>query len=577
MGQQGFNERKKFLGNLTASKASPLSMGQTGFNQRKDAVAGVTAPKASNMSTTVGTPTFSSATAPIKSDPAKAQFIQNMAEQPLAYVNPNKDFFGSTSSVGTPATASVGAPAPAKTDPNASYRAAFDEYVRSLQPSQEENAARDSLNRLSTNNRLDYEKALRSGETLNYATGLAGEQARTAAIQEAGAAGSLSALTGQRQAMTEAQKARMEFEKTLLPPEQKAPEGFTLGKDQVRYDAQGNVVARGDSGSTIPGTYTAGANPTVDAYIQAVRNNTTKLENVPAEYRDLVAQGITGYPDGGDPKKQYVKSQADEALTNIDAALGYLSGDKSGILNTAGSAIGRAVAGIIPGSDVSNLNAALDTVKALVGFDALQKMRESSPTGGALGQITERELAFLQSVQGSLNTMQGTEQLTATLGRIRQSFQTLQIVNSPDGSEFELDGKTYIKQGNEMIPAGFNSAGNASASNRPQRNNNPLNIKASTATSTYSGVKGTDPVPASDGGKFLVFESPEAGFAAAKRLIQADSYKNLTVDAAMKRWSNSGYGGEIAPGIASRRISQLSPNELDILIKTMAKREGYNA
>lgn len=91
----------------------------------------------------------------------------------------------------------------------------------------------------------DYEKALGQGETLGYATGLAGEQARTAAIMEAGASGTLNALTGRRQAMTDAQKARVEFEKTLLPETPKAPEDFTLGEGQVRYGADGSVIASG--------------------------------------------------------------------------------------------------------------------------------------------------------------------------------------------------------------------------------------------------------------------------------------------------------------------------------------------
>lgn len=256
---------------------------------------------------------------------------------------------------------------------------------------------------------------------------------------------------------SEALKARMDYEKSILPD---APEGFTLGKDDIRYDAAGNEIARGRGSSSVAsGTYTPGANPEVDAYVKMVGSGGFKLENVPQELRGAVAQGLASQPETEDPKKQYVKSQADEALTNIDAALGYLDGTKSGNFNSAGTAFGRAIGGFIPGSDVANMNAALDTVKALVGFDALQKMRESSPTGGALGQITERELAFLQSVQGSLNTSQGTEQLKATLGRIRQSFQTLQIVNSPDGTEFELDGQKYIKQGNQMIPSSFKGVG----------------------------------------------------------------------------------------------------------------------
>jgi hypothetical protein len=44
----------------------------------------------------------------------------------------------------------------------------------------------------------------------------------------------------------------------------------------------------------------------------------------------------------------------------------------------------------------------LTTIKANVGFDELQAMREASPTGGALGQVSEQEIAFLQALLGDL-------------------------------------------------------------------------------------------------------------------------------------------------------------------------------
>jgi hypothetical protein len=119
--------------------------------------------------------------------------------------------------------------------------------------------------------------------------------------------------------------------------------------------------------------------------------------------------------------------------------------------------------------------------------------------------------------------------------------------------------------------------GNQTSLNRPTRNNNPLNIKASEVTRTYPGVAGVDKSPASDGGNFLIFKSPEDGFKAAERLITSRNYKNLSVDAALKRWSNSGYGGEIVPELKGKTIAQLTNKELDKLIRTMARREGYNA
>lgn len=430
-------------------------------------------------------------------------------------------------------------------------------------------------------NILDTPGGLKIGaqESANMFTRRASAESAYGAIEE-GAAARTAGVS--RDAYNDAiAQGKTAYEAELEQEKANKKEGFTLGEGQTRYEinpATGQYEAISGGGSDTGGIYTVGANPEADAYVKMVQLGTLKLDNVPQNIRGVVAQGLSSQPEADDPKKQYVKTQAKEALTNIDTALGYLTGEKSGAINTAGTAIGRAIGGFIPGSDVANLNAALDTVKALVGFDALQKMRDSSPTGGALGQITERELSFLQSVQGSLKTTQGTDQLISTINRVKQSFQTLQIINSPDGTPFELNGETYIKQGNQMLPSSsFKSAGNASASNRPQRNSNPLNIKASSATSSYNGVKGIDPIPASDGGNFLVFETPEAGFNAAKKLIQADSYKNLSVDAALRRWSGNGYGAEIAPKLAGKKINQLTSGELDSLVKTMAKREGYYA
>ena len=40
-------------------------------------------------------------------------------------------------------------------------------------------------------------------------------------------------------------------------------------------------------------------------------------------------------------------------------------------------------------------------------------MRDASPTGGALGQVSERELGYLQSVLGSLEQSQTADELRA--------------------------------------------------------------------------------------------------------------------------------------------------------------------
>lgn len=111
---------------------------------------------------------------------------------------------------------------------------------------------------------------------------------------------------------------------------------------------------------------------------------------------------------------------------------------------------------------------------------------------------------------------------------------------------------------------------------RATRNNNPLNVKSSDFTRGFEGVTGVDPEAADDGGQFLTFDSPDSGFAAANRLLEAPGYADLPLDAAMKRWSNSGYGADVAPDLdATARVRDLQPEQRTALVQSMAKREGY--
>ena len=74
----------------------------------------------------------------------------------------------------------------------------------------------------------------------------------------------------------------------------------------------------------------------------------------------------------------------------------------------------------------------LKTLKANLGFDQLQAMRDASPTGGALGQVSERELDFLQSAAGALDIGMSKEKLITSLSEIRESLERLNKAQSLD-------------------------------------------------------------------------------------------------------------------------------------------------
>ena len=77
----------------------------------------------------------------------------------------------------------------------------------------------------------------------------------------------------------------------------------------------------------------------------------------------------------------------------------------------------------IPGTSAYNLNQTLETIRANMGFDKLAEMKNNSPNGGALGQVSDRENLLLQAVWGSLQQSQSKEQFESNLDDLETQIQ----------------------------------------------------------------------------------------------------------------------------------------------------------
>lgn len=75
---------------------------------------------------------------------------------------------------------------------------------------------------------------------------------------------------------------------------------------------------------------------------------------------------------------------------------------------------------VLPASDARRLSTLLTTIKARVGFGQLSEMRAASPTGGALGAVSNIENELLQATQGSLDQKLSAEDLRANLQQIKE-------------------------------------------------------------------------------------------------------------------------------------------------------------
>jgi hypothetical protein len=114
---------------------------------------------------------------------------------------------------------------------------------------------------------------------------------------------------------------------------------------------------------------------------------------------------------------QSQQAQSDLVRGDVKKAIGLVKPETTGALASA-----KDLPFFGQSTESGRLANALATIKANVGFDNLQTMRDNSPTGGALGAVTEKEIAFLQAMQGSLEQSQTAADLKANLQRLDQFF-----------------------------------------------------------------------------------------------------------------------------------------------------------
>lgn len=131
---------------------------------------------------------------------------------------------------------------------------------------------------------------------------------------------------------------------------------------------------------------------------------------------DVAAASITAGAKGktGESASRYALETANRTISAIDEVLPKIGYATAGV----GSMLRH-----VPGSDAANVSAELSSVASNVAFNALQAMRDASKTGGALGQVSERELDLLSAVMGSIRQDQSPDNLRKNLGLIRESQQ----------------------------------------------------------------------------------------------------------------------------------------------------------
>lgn len=142
-----------------------------------------------------------------------------------------------------------------------------------------------------------------------------------------------------------------------------------------------------------------------------------------------------GSPEMREKEKKAIEQQVNNASVVLNKVA-----EARKLANNAG--LFAPLASKIGGTGASNLKAKLDTIAANLSFSELQKMREASKTGGALGSVSERELELLGATVASLSINQSPKQLKESLANIETHYTNVlgQMGYSvaPDGSVIKI-------------------------------------------------------------------------------------------------------------------------------------------
>lgn len=214
------------------------------------------------------------------------------------------------------------------------------------------------------------------------------------------------------------------------------PEYFN-GLSAQAHDAPADAPQQPFMPQTVaqPPTYQAprrGLSPAEQAAAQRAAVDDARADRI--EQRQLRAdqrdeqrfqRELTGELKPADRQKLAVQAQKSKrSLDGMRANVSQTVGLIDRILQRKGDF--RGVTGVgasmrhIPGSPWANLGSDLDQLRTRSAFSTLQEMRANSPTGGALGAVSDRENAMLQQAAANLASSQSPDQLERNLREYRQ-------------------------------------------------------------------------------------------------------------------------------------------------------------
>lgn len=301
------------------------------------------------------------------------------------------------------------------------YIQAYKSYQDAQKVSAEEKSAREAYNNFLS----EQSKAVAGREGRGFGTPVElvrGEQEkllRQTQPELARLQGDIGIAQTGREAEINAAKTGLDMQKDLLGLETEANKPVVV--DGVAYQRQAD------------GSLKALTQKEQEAFNLSEGQSRYAINPTTGQYELVASKGKTYAPGTGNGTtpgavSPYRAEKAANVIAQVDEALNMISPYTAGLIGS--------VSGLIPGTNAKDLQKAIDSIKANIGFDELAAMRDASKTGGALGQVAVQELASLQATLGSLDRTQSPQALYKNLQDVRNRYSKLAgIVNQIQGDQ----------------------------------------------------------------------------------------------------------------------------------------------
>lgn len=117
------------------------------------------------------------------------------------------------------------------------------------------------------------------------------------------------------------------------------------------------------------------------------------------------------------PQEQAATTSISTRMRDINELVDRVLSNPQGLKSATG--FGGALTSGIPGSTAANAKADLDAIKSLISLAEIGRMRSESKTGGAVGNMTEKEWPRFEVVAGSLEQAQTYDQVVKNLRNLK--------------------------------------------------------------------------------------------------------------------------------------------------------------